>query len=270
MHSLEESLRVARAVLEQGGGKLSPATLAVALGLSLTSSSFVSRVASARHFGLIEDLEGLLVATPLAKRILRPTNPDQVKQGLAESFLNFGVFKQLMDRFRNSQLPERTLLENILLEYGVSDVSKKIAYDVFVESGKFSGQIVDTGKGLLCGIVTEEKPAPVSRSSTVLTAQPDRKIVELLVNVGSLRTTLQLHDSVPNEHAKEIKKISRDLLDRSLELATELNMPATKMSLKIAGERLNASGFVGAASYIPYIEDGINEDLKLKEPVKIG
>src|SRR6266566_3621036 len=97
-YPLSEALRLVRMVQDQGAGRLSTNATAVALDLSPNSSSFLSRVAAAKHFALVEDNEGILITTALAKRILRPTTANQEKEGLSEAFLNFQVFRQLRER----------------------------------------------------------------------------------------------------------------------------------------------------------------------------
>src|SRR6266436_1292761 len=88
-YPLSETLRLARMVQDQGGGRLSSNATASALDLSPTSSSFLSRVSAAKHFALVEDVEGILVTTALAKRVLRPTSANQEKDALSEAFLSF-------------------------------------------------------------------------------------------------------------------------------------------------------------------------------------
>lgn len=266
-HPQEEAERVARVVQEKGGGSLSLGATAVGLELSATSSSLVARVASAKHFGYIEEDNEILKTTQLAKKVLRPTSPEAVKQGRREAFLNFHVFKQLFERFYNSNLPERTLLENLLvLEYGVSDVSKGLAYDVFVESGKFAGQIIETPNGLFCGVI-EATPGPVAEppTPTVIQRSLDPKLVELLENIGSLTMAVSLHGKDVEQVQKGIELTVGKILGRTIELARELNLPSTKMSAKIAVERLKSDGVQGTQNLMSYIRDGIREDLGMVE-----
>ncbi len=252
-------------VQDQGAGRLSTNATAVALDLSPNSSSFLSRVAAAKHFALVEDNEGILITTALAKRILRPTTANQEKEGLSEAFLNFQVFRQLFERFQNNQLPDRSNLENILVtEYGISDVSKDMAYNIFVESGKSSGKIIDTGKGLLVGVQEIPQVETVSEARTI-PPRLDGRLVQLLIDIGALRTALEISCISVEETPGKIESMSRGLLEKTLALARELELPATKISLKVVSDQLNSSGLDDASQFAPYVEEGLRDDLSRRE-----
>jgi hypothetical protein len=262
-HPLQEAERVTRIVQDKGGGTLSLGATAVGLELSPTSSSLVGRVASAKHFAYLEEENETLKTTQLAKKVLRPTSPETARQARREAFLSFHVFKLLFERFYNGLLPERALLENLLvLEYGVSDGSKSLAYDVFIDSGEFADQIVETPQGLFCG--TPQTPGPTSvETDPVSTKQRaiDPKLVELLQDSGSIQTALELCAKTPEEIREGLEAMTNALLERMLELGRELNLPSIKMSVKIALERFKTDGLEGARQFLPYIRDGLKEDL---------
>jgi hypothetical protein len=265
-YTLSEAVRLAKAVQDQGGGRLSTSATAATLELSPTSSSFGSRVSAARHFGLIDESENILLTTELAKKILRPTNSDQEKEGLSEAFLNFHVFQQLLERFRNAQLPPRSILENILvMEYGISDVSKDVAHDVFVESGKFAGRITDTGKALAVENQETHMLERATEKTVQFASKLDEKLVQLSINIGALRTSLGFSSLPVEEVRPRIESLARDLLEKTLELAKELGLPATRMSLKVVSDRLNDSGLQDASRFASYLEEGLSDDLRSKE-----
>src|SRR6266566_3914846 len=240
-YPLSEALRLVRMVQDQGAGRLSTNATAVALDLSPNSSSFLSRVAAAKHFALVEDNEGILITTALAKRILRPTTANQEKEGLSEAFLNFQV-----------------------TEYGISDVSKDMAYNIFVESGKSSGKIIDTGKGLLVGVQEIPQVETVSEARTI-PPRLDGRLVQLLIDIGALRTALEISCISVEETPGKIESMSRGLLEKTLALARELELPATKISLKVVSDQLNSSGLDDASQFAPYVEEGLRDDLSRRE-----
>ncbi|MFB0543287.1 MAG: hypothetical protein ACETVR_00750 [Candidatus Bathyarchaeia archaeon] len=259
--SLEEANRIAK-IVQDGGGELTLRTIADTLKLSSTSSGFQGRISSAKHFGLLTTKANIVKTTDLAKKILLPTSQVEVKQGLSEAFLTFSVFKLLCEKFQNSVLPERSILENILVrQYGISDASKKVAYDVFIESGKFADQLSETDQGIMCGIREIEKEDKLK--ITPIT-KVNEKMVELLKNIGSLIIAFRLHGKASEEVKKIIENMSTDLLKRTLVVAGDLDLPALKMSLKIITDRLILANFEGAENYIVYLEEGVREDLKLQ------
>jgi hypothetical protein len=265
MYSLEEAARVARIIQEQGGGKLDSDTIAVGLDLSPKGSPFQTRISSAKHYGLIDKEGNIFVTTTLAKKILLPTSPEEKQQALIDSFLNFSVFKELCDRYKNAKLPDESILENILVRsHGISDSSKKSVYNIFIESGKFAGKIIDTDDGLYCGEVEVE----IVEKNNMLNAQKpviDKKMVELLKHIGSIKTLLTLHSMLDKDTKLKTEEILVDLLEKSLNYSTDLGLSALKMSLKITRDRLISTKFLGAETFIRYLEEGLYEDLKLEK-----
>lgn len=268
MYPLNETIRVARIVLDQGGGTLNGESLALGLEIKAFGSTFSTKASAAKRFGLVERDNSEYRITGLAQRILRPTQKGEEKEALKEAFLNFPIFRELHQRYTGSKLPNRPILENIFQrQYGVSDVSKTLIYDVFVESGKFAGMISETEEGLFCGFPEEIKEGPEVPATTP--APPltiNRNLVDLLENIGSLRIVHEISKKSKDQNLLgHIEKITAKLLKNSLDLASELNLSACKMSLKITLNRLGTEGFEKAAQDFTFIEEGLKDDLKLKE-----
>lgn len=267
MHPLNEALRVARIVLDQGGGTLNGESLAIGLGIKVSGSTFGTKSSSAKRFGLIERDNNEYKITSLAQSILRPTQKGEDKEALKEAFLNFPIFRELHQRYTGGKLPNRPILENIFQrQYGVSDVSKTLIYDVFVESGKFAGMISETEEGLFCGYPEEIKEETGNAAAPAPPKTINRNLVDLLENIGALRVVHKISKKSKDQTLlKYIESITDELLKNSLDLASELNLSACKMSLKITLNRLGTEGFEKAAQDFVFIEDGLKEDLKLKE-----
>ena len=267
MHPLKEALRVARVILEEGSGELDKDSIALGLKLSPKASTFMTRVASAKHFGLLKKERKVYKTTKLAKKILRPIEEGEEEQGLREAFLTFPAFRELFEKYSGSKIPKRPIFENISQrQFGVSDVSKGLFYGVFVESGKFSNMISETEEGLFCGY-----PAEVEKErGRVPLPTFNRKLVQLWENIGSLKTFRDVYNkSRENEILKYIEITSQEILKSSLELASDLNLSACKMSLKITLDHFKRDGFEVVAKDFIYIEDGLKEDLGLEKPEEI-
>ena len=265
MYPLNEALRVARIVLDQGGGTLDGESLALGLDIKTTGSTFGTKTSAAKRFGLMERDNSEYRITGLAQRILRPTQKSEEKEALKEAFLSFPIFRELHQRYAGSKLPNKPILENIFQrQYGVSDVSKTLIYNVFVESGKFAGMISETEEGLFCGFpeeIKEEAEVPVAPPLTI-----DRNLVNFLENIGSLKIVHEISKKSKDQTLLgHLESITAELLKNSLDLASELNLSACKMSLKITLNRLNTEGLEKAVQDFAFIEEGLKEDLKLKE-----
>jgi len=142
IYDLESSIAVARAIREQGGGSADQPHLASFLRYSSTKSgSFITRIAAARLFGLIENKERLLVATPLANAIIAPEHPgrDDVRARF-EAFMAVPLYRSLYDRYKDTQLPPEMGLRNAMeTQYGIPRARTQLAYRVLMDSAGQAG-----------------------------------------------------------------------------------------------------------------------------------
>jgi hypothetical protein len=81
--------------------------LAELLGHKLPSGAFNAKLADLRKYGLLED-RGLKITT-LGQKIAVPTNDQEYKDSIKESFLKIGLWKELYQKF-GTQIPENNLL----------------------------------------------------------------------------------------------------------------------------------------------------------------
>jgi len=142
IYDLESSITVARAIREQGGGSADQPHLASFLGYSTTKSgSFITRIAGARLFGLIESGERLLVPTALASAIIAPEHPgrDDVRARF-EAFMAVPLYRSLYERYKDGQLPPEMGLRNAMeTHYGIPRARTQIAYRVLMDSAGQAG-----------------------------------------------------------------------------------------------------------------------------------
>jgi hypothetical protein len=87
-HSVERSLRIPKALLEQNAGKsCTPASAAGYLGVG-PKGPFAVEIASAMKYGFLERPEaGKIQPTELARRIIRQTSPEDEVKGYREAIL---------------------------------------------------------------------------------------------------------------------------------------------------------------------------------------
>ena len=142
VYDLDSSITVARAIRDQGGGSADQPHLASYLGYKSTKSgSFITRVAAARAFGLIENSGPFLVSTPLANAIITPEHPgrDDVNARL-QAFMNVPLYRSLYERYKGTQLPPEMGLRNALeTHYGVPRARTQLAYRVLMDSAGQAG-----------------------------------------------------------------------------------------------------------------------------------
>jgi hypothetical protein len=140
-YDLATCVEVPRAIHAKGGGAATPELLASYLNYKGTNNgAYITKVASARMFGLVAKQGNLLVPTSLAHRILSPVYPQDSQQALIEAFLNVELYKRVYDDFKSRELPPEFGLKNALrTQYGVVPNRLDDAYRNLLASAETAG-----------------------------------------------------------------------------------------------------------------------------------
>jgi len=153
-HTLEEALRVARALTDKNGGRpLPPIETAEAVEMSPGSSEFRTILSSSIKYGLTTgsfNTERVAVEER-GRNIVEPTNDESKRTALVEAALTPPTFKMIYQHFRGKKLPEPTFFENtVVREFQVPREHAKKCVDVFVRNAEFVGLVktVSTGRWL--------------------------------------------------------------------------------------------------------------------------
>lgn len=134
---LENGITIARAILGAGGVALTRDQLAGAMNLSASSGNFVLKVATARMFGLINNIGGKYELSQLGFSIV---DPGRHRAARAEAFLNVPLYKRAYEEFKGKQLPPRPRgLENAFIKFGVPPKQADRARLIFDKSATQAG-----------------------------------------------------------------------------------------------------------------------------------
>jgi hypothetical protein len=167
--SLDTTLRVARAIHENMGGKpMNRLLVADAIGIRPGSSNFRALLSSSLKYGLTTGTEKAkeIAMTELGRRVLSPD--ERVRVGaLREALLRapvFGSYYQLVD---NSRIPAKGMLAKVLVDR--FDVPAKFADEcaqLVEENGRFVGIIRDIGGSAHVMLGAGDDPDPHASKST--------------------------------------------------------------------------------------------------------
>lgn len=136
---LESGITVAKAILGAGGVALTRDQLAGVMNLAVGSGNFVTKIGTARMFGLVANVGGKYELTNLGFSIV-DTDEKRQKASRAEAFLNVPLYKRAYDEFRGRQLPPRPHgLEQAFVKFGVASKTKNIARLIFDKSATQAG-----------------------------------------------------------------------------------------------------------------------------------
>lgn len=136
-HSLPRSTRIAAAILDQAAGKsCTPSDAAKLFGLSNPGGTFAVEVASSLKYGILERPEsGQIQPTALARKILRPQNPNDPVEGYREALLLAPVVSDVYQHYRGENIPDDQFFRNALAEkFGIPSEDFAEFKQVFLES----------------------------------------------------------------------------------------------------------------------------------------
>ncbi len=117
-HSLDEALRVAKALSDKNGGQpLPPTETAIAIGVSPGSSEFRTLLSSSIKYGLTSgSFNSEKVALEDAGRnIVEPRSPDDERRALVDAALTPASFRGVYDYFRGKKLPDEVFFQNLFV-----------------------------------------------------------------------------------------------------------------------------------------------------------
>jgi hypothetical protein len=158
---LDAAISVARAIIGAGGVALSRDQLAGVMKLSVNSGNFVTKVATARLFGVIAHTQGKYELTNLGFSIV-DTDENRQRAARREAFLTVPLYKRVYEEFRGKQLPPRPLgLEQAFVQFGVSSKQKAPARWAFEKAATQAGFFASGNDRLIEPIIAA--PARIER-----------------------------------------------------------------------------------------------------------
>jgi predicted nucleotide-binding protein len=172
-HTLDDALRVARALSEKNGGQpLPPTETAIALGISPGSSEFRNLLSSSIKYGLTSGSfnSEKVALEPGGRNIVEPTSPDGERSALKRAILAPQTFKRIYEYFRGKKLPEEVFFQNTLVrEFGVPREHAGKCAAVFLKNVERVGLVrtASTGKWLSTDVQADFTPlhAPLAETA---------------------------------------------------------------------------------------------------------
>jgi hypothetical protein len=134
-HSVRKALRIPKAILEQNAGKACTDREAVNFaGIAYHGPSRVE-ISSAIKYGFLErPTPGNVAVTELAKRVLRPQNPNDELDGLRQAVLNAPTVADVYKHYRGENVPDDEFFRNALVDtFGLAADKVDEFKAVFVE-----------------------------------------------------------------------------------------------------------------------------------------
>lgn len=141
-HSLEDALRIPRAIHENyGGGATKPFDVAAAMDLKPGSSQFRMLSGAAIAYGLTEGGYNAseIFITDLGRKILRPLEEGADIAGKREAVLKPKIVGEFLRKYDGSPLPKENIAHNVLTSMGVPEARVDAVYALILESANSLG-----------------------------------------------------------------------------------------------------------------------------------
>ncbi len=178
-HSLEKALRIPFAILEQNAGKkCTEKDAAGFVGLGSPIGAFRLEISSGLKFGLLDrPSTGKIEITELAKKILRPQDPNCEIEGLREAVLKAPDISDVYNHYRGENLPDDKFFENALVDnFRIPQEKIKDFKAIFIETlekakliEEHNGKrrVIDFSKGSEPGVASTARLKKIGKNLTV-------------------------------------------------------------------------------------------------------
>lgn len=155
---LDDGIEVTRALRELGDSA-EHAQLAPKLGYStVENGAYQQKLATARHFGLVNTSKEGVNLTPLGHRLADPT---QASAARAEAFLNVPLYRAVYDQYKGYPLPPSNIgLEAVLVKLGVANKQKDKARQALQRSADQAGFFSQGRERLVAPAIFTTTPPP--------------------------------------------------------------------------------------------------------------
>ena len=133
---VDKAIRIPRAILEQNAGKECTVKESAAfLGVG-AAGPYTVEVASGIKYGFLSrPSPGKIAITERAKKVIRPQEPHDERNGLREAMLEAPVFSEVYGHYRGENLPDTQFLQNALVDkFKVPNDKVPEFLDVFLPS----------------------------------------------------------------------------------------------------------------------------------------
>jgi hypothetical protein len=172
--TLEQALRVPRAIKEKNGGNPWAADqVAAALGLGGKSANYWYITAASRDYGLTLGTRDSaeISLTSLGRRVVYPQSDQEERLAKVEAFLRVETFRRVLEHFGGDNLPEKKFLANTLQQqFKLHPAHHDEFVDLFRKNCKYLG----IGKEFKVGAKADApSDGIVPESETVTVGAPD-------------------------------------------------------------------------------------------------
>jgi len=173
-YPLEKALLIARAIVDQFGGKSGdPTSIALAIKWAPTGGSWRMLCGSSIAYGLTEGGYNAneIGLTRLGAAIVKPQEEGTERAALLKALVQPSAIKSFVEKYNKNKYPTKPIAVNVLETMGVPRDRGPAAYDLLTENFKYLGVLVDTKNGQLLHIDAVATTAPLVATNGAATGE---------------------------------------------------------------------------------------------------
>jgi hypothetical protein len=174
--TLQQAQKIASALIDNFAGRDgSPPDIALAIGVSPTSSAWPALAGASIAYGLTEGgvNANAIKLTPLGRKLVAPEEEGDDLTARREAILKPRISKEFFERYRRAKFPNDTIASNVLRTFGLPPDRLQSALEIVKENGRYAGIIRQTPTGPFVNLDSPGVPAP-----TATPALPDHDVDE--------------------------------------------------------------------------------------------
>lgn len=163
--TLQQAQRIAGTLVDNfAADSASPPDVALALGISPTSSAWPALTGASIAYGLTEGgvNANLIKLSPLGRRLVAPEAEGEDVLARREAILKPKILKEFFEKYRRAKLPADAIAVNVLRSLGLPADRTQVALEVIKANGVYAGIIRDTPTGPFVNLDSPTIPHPTT------------------------------------------------------------------------------------------------------------
>jgi len=162
---LQQAQKIAASLVDNfGGTEASPPDIALAIGISPTSSGWQNLTGSSIAYGLTDGgvNASRIKLTPIGRKLVAPENEGDDLAARREAIMKPRILKEFFEKYRRAKFPNDIIGANVLKALGIPAERAQAALEVVKANGKYAGIIRDTPTGPFVNLDSPGVPAPTA------------------------------------------------------------------------------------------------------------
>ena len=165
--TLQQAQRIASAIVDNfAGDSGSPPDVALALGISPTSSGWQTLAGASIAYGLTDGgiAASVIKLTPLGRKLVAPEAEGEDVIARREAILKPRILREFFEKYRRAKLPNDIIGANVLKSLGLPSDRVETALETIKANGLYAGIIRETPTGPFINLDSPSVPSPTATS----------------------------------------------------------------------------------------------------------